>query len=159
MSNFREEYEKKYGPMRAARKPVSPKLQDTLVALCQHNCWLKRHGLAFMDDPCLEEDSPYTFYKYEDIAMLKLFFEHGNWSIRQGVVYQDLFFCNQVNGGDEWWVCRYDPAAGAYFPFESVTMKAIIDKGEFETLLADMQAATVEQCKRLDYAGRSKGHE
>ena len=29
--------------------------------------------------------------------MLKLFFEHGNWSIRQGVVYQDLFFCNQVN--------------------------------------------------------------
>ena len=34
--------------------------------------------------------------------MLKLFFEHGNWSIRQGVVYQDLFFCNQVNGGDEW---------------------------------------------------------
>ena len=86
MSNFREEYEKKYGPMRAARKPVSPKLQDTLVALCQHNCWLKRHGLAFMDDPCLEEDSPYTFYEYEDIAMLKLFFEHGNWSIRQGEI-------------------------------------------------------------------------
>ena len=38
-------------------------------------------------------------------------------------------------------------------------MKAIINKGEFEALLADMQAATVEQCKRLDYAGRSEGHE
>ena len=91
--------------------------------------------------------------------MLKLFFEHGNWSIRQGVVYKDLFFCNQVNGGDEWWTCRYDHEAGAYFPFESVTMKAVIDKGEFETLLADMLAATVEQCKHLEYAGRSKAHD
>ena len=91
--------------------------------------------------------------------MLKLFFEHGNWSIRQGVVYRDLFFCNQVNGGDEWWVCRYDPAEGVYFPFESVTMKLVIARGEFETLLADMQAATVAQCKHLDYAGRSKCHE
>ena len=59
MSNFREEYEKTYGPMRAARKPISQELHDKLVALCQRNCWLKRHGLAFMDDPCLEEDSPY----------------------------------------------------------------------------------------------------
>ena len=159
MSNFREEYEKTYGPMRAARKPISQELHDKLVALCQRNCWLKRHGLAFRDDPCLEADSPYTFYEYEDIAMLKLFFEHGNWSIRQGVVYRDLFFCNQVNGGDEWWVCRYDPAEGAYFPFESVTMKLVIARGEFETLLADMQAATVAQCKHLDYAGRSKCHE
>lgn len=91
--------------------------------------------------------------------MLKLFFEHGNWSIRQGVVYRDLFFCNQVNGGDEWWVCRYDHEAGAYFPFESVTMKRVIAAGEFETLLADMLAATVEQCKHLDYKGRSREHE
>ena len=91
--------------------------------------------------------------------MLKLFFEHGNWSIRQGVVYRDLFFCNQVNGGDEWWVCRYDPAEETYFPFESVTMKLVIARGEFEALLEDMQAATVAQCKHLDYAGRSKCHE
>ena len=111
MSNFREEYEKTYGPMRAARKPISQELHDKLVALCQRNCWLKRHGLAFMDDPCLEADSP------------------------------------------------YDPAEGAYFPFESVTMKLVIARGEFETLLADMQAATVAQCKHLDYAGRSKCHE
>lgn len=37
--------------------------------------------------------------------------------------------------------------------------KAVIDKGEFETLLADMLAATVEQCKHLEYAGRSKAHD
>ena len=44
-------------------------------------------------------------------------------------------------------------------PFESVTMKAVIDKGEFEALLADMLTATVEQCKHLEYRGRSKEHE
>ena len=75
------------------------------------------------------------------------------------MVYRDLFFCNQVNGGDEWWTCRYDHEAGAYFPFESITMRLIIQRGEFETMLADMQAATVEQCKRVDYAGRSTQHE
>ena len=46
MSDFREEYEKKYGPMWTARKLVSPVLHNTLVALCQRNCWLKKHGLA-----------------------------------------------------------------------------------------------------------------
>lgn len=159
MSDFREEYEKTYGPMRAAMKPVSQELQETLVAHCQRNCWVKRHGIPFHEDPCLEADSPYSFCEIEELPMLKLFFEHGNWSIRQGVVYKDLFFCNQVNGGDEWWTCRFDPAAGAYFPFESVTFREVIRRGEFETLLADMLAATVEQCKKLEYAGRSKGHE
>ena len=58
MDNFRDEYEKKYGPMRAARKPISPELQETLVALCQRNCWVKKNGIPFHDDPCLEADSP-----------------------------------------------------------------------------------------------------
>lgn len=156
MSDYRDNYEKTYGPMFAARRPVSPELHEKLVTLCQRNCWLKKNGLAFMDDPCLELDSPYGFCEFTELPMLKLFFEHGNWSIRQGVIYRDLFFCNQVNGGDEWWTCRYDPETGEYFPFESVTMRAFINKDEFETLLADMQAATVEQCKKLDYVGRSK---
>ena len=81
MGDFREAYAEKYGPMLAARRPVSPDRHETLVQLCQRNCWLKRNGLAFMDDPCLESDSSYTFCEYDDIAMLRLFFEHGNWSI------------------------------------------------------------------------------
>ena len=38
MGDFREEYERTYGPMRAARKDISPELHETLVALCQRNC-------------------------------------------------------------------------------------------------------------------------
>ena len=159
MGDFREEYERTYAPMRAAMEPVAGTEHDRLVGLCQRNCWIKRQGLAFYGDPCLEADSPYTFCRFRDIAMLKLFFEHGNWSIRQGVLYRDLFFCNQVNGGDEWWTCRYDHGAGAYFPFESVTFQAVIRGGRFESLVADMLAATVEECKHLRYAGKGAGYE
>ncbi len=155
MDDFREEYEKKYSLIQEAGKEISPELHETLVQLCQRNCWLKKYGISFGDDPCFEAEYPYTFCEYEDIAMLKMFFEHGNWSIRQGVVYRDLFFCNQVNGGDEWWTCRYDHKTGTYVPFESITMKAVIDRGRFETLIADMLAATIEQCLHLDYTGRS----
>ena len=151
--------EGKYEPMWAVMKFVSPKRHKTLVELCQCNDWIKKHGLAFHNNPFLESDSPYRFCEFEDVSMLKLFFEYGNWSIRQGVVYRDLFFCNQVNGGDEWWTCRYDHETGAYFPFESVSMRLIIHKGEFESLLADMLEATVEQCKRLEYSGRSQKQE
>ena len=61
MADFHNEYAKTYSPMFAARRPVSPELHQKLVALCQRNCWVKRHGIPFHDDPCLEADSPYTF--------------------------------------------------------------------------------------------------
>lgn len=106
---FIEEYNKKYGPMKAAmvsidaQNPETKPVYDTLVELCQRNIWLKKNGVDFQDDPFMEADYPYSFCRFDHITHLKLFFEHGNWSIRQGVVFGDLFFCNQVNGGDEWW--------------------------------------------------------
>lgn len=103
MGDFREEYEKKYAPMRAAMEPVVGEEHDRLVELCQRNCWIKRHGLAFSADPCLEADSPYTFCRFGDIAMLKLFFEHGNWSIRQGyytgICFSAIRSMAGMNGG------------------------------------------------------------
>jgi hypothetical protein len=103
------EYKEKYAPLWNAVKPIArtkPEDRDLyleLWRLCQRNDWIKVMGFPFQDDPCLELDCPYTFSKVESLEVLKLFFEHGNWAIRQGVVYGNLFFCNQVNGGDEWW--------------------------------------------------------
>ena len=102
-NNFKEEYTQLYKEMCDARHPVSKTLHQKLVETCQKNIWLRVNGAPFEDDPCLELDSPYEFCEFQDIDSLKLFFDHGNWSIRQGVLYKDLFFCNQVNGGDEWW--------------------------------------------------------
>lgn len=31
------------------------------------------------------------------------FFSSGNWAIRQGVLFGDLAFIQQVNDSDEWW--------------------------------------------------------
>lgn len=145
------EYQAKYGPLFKSMKPVSADQQKALTALCQKNAWLKIHGIPFVDDPFLELDSPYSFSTIEDIEMLKLYFEHGNWSIRNGVVYKDLFFCNQVDGGDEWWTCRYDPETGSWVPFESITFSYFVNNGTFNDYINRMLAATVEQCAKLAY--------
>lgn len=158
MTGFREEYEKKYTPMWEAMKKVSENEHNKLVELCQRNCWVKWHGLSFEGDPYLELDSPYAFCRFEDISLLKLFFEHGNWSIRQGVLYRDLFFCNQVNGGDEWWTCRYEHKNGMYIPFESISFRTVIKRGYFNELINGMLEATVEECKQLEITKNSMEH-
>ena len=134
-----------------ARHPVSKTLHQKLVETCQKNIWLRVNGAPFEDDPCLELDSPYEFCEFQDIDSLKLFFDHGNWSIRQGVLYKDLFFCNQVNGGDEWWTCKLDPATGEYVDFDSVTMRLVIKRDGFEDLIQRMCNASVAKCKSLTY--------
>lgn len=151
MSDFLTEYERKYGPMRQAMQMLPAELYEKLVALCQRNLWLKKGGIPFEGDPYFEADSPYSFCSFDKLPMLRLYFEHGNWSIRQGVVYRDLFFCNQVNGGDEWWTCKLDPTTGDYVPFESITFRAFIKDGSFKRLIEDMLTATPEQCRRLEY--------
>lgn len=145
------EYQKKYAPLWDAQKPVSEQQHNELIQLCQRNAWLKSHGIPFVDDPCLELDSPYAFASIDDIDMLRLFFEHGNWSIRQGVVHRNLFFCNQVNGGDEWWTCRYDETAEKWVPFESITFSYYVNNGTFHDLIRRMSEATVEMCAKLAY--------
>ena len=73
---------------------------ESLVAKCQENGWLKRGGYAWQDDPYLEE-YPYEFAKAGSIEELRGFFAQGNFALRQGAVYEDLAFVQQVDGGDE----------------------------------------------------------
>ena len=147
--NFQKEYAQLCEELRSARNPVSDDLRKKLVQTCQKNPWLRVHGIPFEDDPFFELDSPYEFCEYEDLSALKLFFDHGNWSIRQGVVYKDLFFCNQVNGGDEWWTCKLDPATGEYVDFDSITMHLIIERGEFEDLIQRLCRVKIKDGKRV----------
>lgn len=134
-----------------ASSPEGEKEYRTLVSLCQLNPWLCRRGIPFIDDPFLELDCPYTFSRISDISVLEAFFEHGNWCIRQGVVFDNLFFCNQVNGGDEWWTCRYDEETKIWIPFESISFRLMIQAGEFHDLIHRMRTATAQQCKSLEY--------
>lgn len=125
--------------------------RSRLVEKCQENGWLKVGGYDWQDDPFLEE-YPYEFSRIDDIDALREYFERGNWAIRQGVVFGDLAFINQVNGGDEWWTLKRD--GEGWLAFESTSFAYLIEakgRGAFDTLVRSMQLATPAQCRSLDY--------
>ena len=122
-----------------------------LVDKCQENLWLMHGGAAFMNEPAYEADRPYSFFRVDDIEKLAKVFADGNWAIRNGFLYEDLCFINQVDGGDEWWTLKYDRQTKEYVAFESFTLIPIIENGGFETLIGRLTNATIEQCKALEY--------
>lgn len=128
---------------------VSKEMEQTYMKLCQRNGWLMKHGIPFQDDPWMELDYPYSLVELKDIEALEGFFQHGNWSIRQGVLYHDLIFANQVNGGDEWWTCKR--FGDKWVPFESITFGPMIQKGKFAAYIARLEKATRFECENLQY--------
>ena len=81
-------------------KEADERTKRELADKCQENGWLRRGGYPWQDDPYLEE-YPYEFAKAGSVEELRGFFAHGNWALRQGIVYEDLAFVQQVDGGDE----------------------------------------------------------
>jgi hypothetical protein len=65
------------------------------------------------------------------------------------VQHHDLIFVNQVNGGDEWWTLKIN--GDQLVPFESITFRHIIARGEFPSFIQRLRVASVEQCKNLAY--------
>lgn len=138
-----------YELMRAQMRNVAETTDSALKTVCQRNIWLRDGGIPFEDDPFLELDSPYSFWQTDSLAALQAYFDHGNWSIRNGIVYHDLAFINQINGGDEWWTLKR--FGKEWVDFESITFKLIIQRGEFDSLIERLERATYEQCKELTY--------
>lgn len=148
-TNFTESYRDAYSRMEAGMTPIAPELHTALIAKCQENKWLREGGIPFEDDPVFEHDSPYSFCEIDDIEILEMYFDHGNWSIRDGVVYKDLVFINQVNGGDEWWTLKKD--GEGYLAFESITFGPIIHRRKFMAFIRRLLKASLEQCRSLTY--------
>lgn len=120
-----------------------------LADKCQENGWLRRGGYPWQDGPYLEE-YPYEFAKAGSVEELRGFFAHGNWALRQGVVYEDLAFVQQVDGGDEWWTLKRTDSG--WLAFESWSFGRIVQEPErFSHAIECMHRATPEQCKRLEY--------
>ncbi len=117
---------------------------EKLHKKCQQNLWLKDNN-----DDYDSEDYCFNVKIVNTIDELKDFFVHGNWAIRQGVVFNNLAFINQVNGGDEWWTVK--DFNGNLIAFESVTFMVVIQKGEFEEYIDRLLKATSEQCIGLAY--------
>ena len=120
-----------------------------LIEKCQENGWLMEGGYAWQDDPFLEE-YPYSFVRADSIEGLREYFG-GNWALRQGILYDDLAFIQQVDGGDEWWTLKKLPD-GRWLDFESWSFRNVRkDPVEFNRAIVSMQMANAEECSHLDY--------
>lgn len=144
-----KDYREASDALHTHKTDVPEAIRRALIAKCQENPWLKDGGVYFEDDPFLEADSPFSFVQIDDFEYLELFFDYGNWAIRNGVVYGDLAFINQVNGGDEWLTLKR--FGDRWLAFESVTFGPMIARSEFSAYIVRLQAATEKQCKSLDY--------
>lgn len=138
-------------------KPVSKEEQASLEAICQQNGYLMRAGFDWQEDPYLEE-CPYEFDRCFSMDDLQDFFRHGNWAIRQGVVYGDLAFIQQENGGDDWWTLKQ--VGDGWMPFENVSFGRIAkDRSDLVRHIAGMRLATPEECRDLKYLPEKAGLE
>ena len=107
------------------------------LAVGEANRWIRR--------AC---DPPFTRRSFErcaDASELQTRLAHGNWCLGQAFFLSDLCFIQQVGGGDEWLIVKENVA------FESASCGHMIASGTFDSFLARIQAASVEQCKALDY--------
>lgn len=133
---------------------VDDTTMDSLIAKCQENEWVKRGGYAWQDDPYLEE-YPYSVSATESLDELREYFRHGNWAIRQGVIFKDLAFIQQDDGGDEWWTLKRigsNGVASDWLAFESWSFhEAAQDPHEFSDIITSMLAASIQECQRLEY--------
>lgn len=129
--------------------PVSSQVKEGLVEKCQENDCLMRGGCDWQDDPYLEE-YPYEFARIEDMEVLRQTLGGGNWAIRQGFLYKDLAFIQQVNAGDEWWTLK--KTDDGWLDFESWSFGSVAkDFHKFARAITSMHVATPEECKDLDY--------
>jgi len=111
-----------------------------LINACNKNLWLKDTS----EYPLC--DYPYSFKEVDTAEELKRIFEHANWAIRNGYVYKDLAFVQQVNGGDEWLALKKED--GQWKDFESISFYAILQQDgeqEFYNYLGRLETQSIEE--------------
>ncbi|MFI3254565.1 MAG: DUF3846 domain-containing protein [Eubacteriales bacterium] len=114
--------------------------EQLIIQACQSNHWLS----DWAEYPAYDYD--YGFREVESLEELKEVFLEGNWSIRSGVIFGDLAFVQQVNGGDEWLTMKQEE--GRYKVFESISFQVTFqNRGEqgFMDYLKKLQGETVDQ--------------
>lgn len=124
--------------------------KDEYIKAVQQNTWLKIGGVAFQEDPFMEQDYGYELTYCSNVEDLLKKIGRGNWAIRQAFGYGSLVFANQVNGGDEWLAIK---------KFKSGKIK-LFDSIPFENMIREGKAWTgkdiVEVIKDLDKADIEK---
>jgi len=102
-------------------------------------------GNFIMPEDRLNKNSCSTIAHLDDLYK---FFKHGNWCLGSAIIYKNLCFIQQVNGGDEWLTIKN-------FPDEAINFESISFEGmnctEFKDLINRLSRANKEQCVHLKY--------
>ena len=84
----------------------------------------------------------------DELKKIYKFFKHGNWCLGQSVIYRELCFIQQVDGGDEWLTIKnFGDEAVA---FESISFEGM-DYEEFADVLRHLLKATKGECIHLEW--------
>lgn len=115
------------------------------------NGWCSGRYAEEDGDFMVEEDrlNLNSFIFVEDLLELEEFFRRGNWCLGQAVIFQELCFIQQIDGGDEWLTMKL--FGNEVVVFESISFQPFIRHGEFDELLSQLQKASKEQCELLTY--------
>lgn len=117
---------------------------QALACACLKNRWLVR-GI----EPTRRNTQPldsFSFFNSDSLDALLAYFRSGPHGLREGVVYIDLAFVQQVDFGDEWLVLKraFDPESGEsyWIPFESYSFERITkSRSRFECAMEALRDA------------------
>lgn len=104
--------------------------KDALISSCKYSSWLNNDEYDYTD-------YPFNFIKCEKKFDLMNYMERGNWAIRDGFIYENLAFVQQVNGGDEF--LTLIKTGTQWIPFESISVEDTIKSGNFYQLIDDLE--------------------
>ena len=107
----------------------------------------KEDGYFIVEEDRLNKNSCFVI---DDINNLETFFKTGNWCLGQTVLYKNLAFMQQVNGGDEWLTLKMF-SDGKMRSFESCSMGLIAeDDGseKFKKFVKGLTKAILFKTKR-----------
>lgn len=119
--------------------------QELLAFACLKSRWLSR-GISMDHHNTTPLIQKFSFLNSESLEGLLEYFRSGPHGIREGVVFKDLAFVQQVDMGDEWLVLKreFDSETGDAFwlPFESYSFDRIIESSaRFECAVSALREA------------------
>lgn len=144
-----------YEHSRNYMQEIEGKEKEDLIAICQKNGWLKYDGYEFQDGSFSEEEYGYNFLRCERRLDLMNYLEHVSWAIRDGFLFEDMAFIQQVNGGDEYWTLINQN--GKWIDYESVTFRPSIERGEFYALIDKLHEEGIQAIQRNMKKTRKRG--
>ena len=129
------------------RKPQTKEEKDLLLRCFKEglkNGWAsgdyaRAEGDFIVNEDCLNEKSISFIDNQEDLIN---FFDFGNWCLGTGIIYKNLFFLEQINGGNEWAIYKIEDNKIKQFESYSIKMVLDRDKKEFIKDLKEMVKRT-----------------